>query len=212
MKPRLRPLARCLLLALGLAGAAAAPPLAAQTQGTLAGVVTDASTQRPIAGAQVSVQGSNRQTLTNASGEYRLNVAAGASTVAFSTLGYGSQTRAVTVSAGATVTLNVALAASAITLDELVVVGYGTQERGELTSAVSSVQGEALAAQPVAGLDAALQGRLAGVQVVQNAGNPGNAPSVRVRGAASISASNQPLYVVDGVPLISEDYSQLGMG
>ena len=212
MKPRLRPLARCLLLALGLAGAAAAPPLAAQTQGTLAGVVTDASTQRPIAGAQVSVQGSNRQTLTNASGEYRLNVAAGASTVAFSTLGYGSQTRSVTVSAGATVTLNVALAASAITLDELVVVGYGTQERGELTSAVSSVQGEALAAQPVAGLDAALQGRLAGVQVVQNAGNPGNAPSVRVRGAASISASNQPLYVVDGVPLISEDYSQLGMG
>ena len=65
---------------------------------------------------------------------------------------------------------------------------------------------------PVAGIDAALQGKVAGVQVMQNSGNPGNGISVRVRGPASLNAGNQPLYVVDGVPIIQENYSQLGLG
>jgi len=197
-------------MAVGLTGAAALP-LAAQS-GTVQGVVTDADTQRPLAGVQVTLEGGVRSSITNAQGEYVLSAPAGTVTLVFSTLGYGAERRTVTVAAGGVATANAALSTAAITLEELVVVGYGTQERGELTSAVSSVQGEELATQPVAGVDAALQGRIAGVQVVQNAGNPGNAPTVRVRGAASISASNQPLYVVDGVPLISEDQSQLGMG
>ncbi len=90
--------------------------------------------------------------------------------------------------------------------------GYGSQTRGELSTSVSSVSAADIAGQPVASIDAALQGKVAGVQVVQNAGNPGNAISVRVRGDASISASNQPLYVIDGVPMIASDISQLGLG
>ena len=79
-------------------------------------------------------------------------------------------------------------------------------------SAVSSVKAEDLAGQPIASVDAALQGKAPGVQVVQNAGNPGNAPSVRVRGSASVSASNDPLYVMDGVPIVAGDISQLDAG
>ena len=80
--------------------------------------------------------------------------------------------------------------------------GYGTQTRAELSTSVSSVGAADLAGQPIASVDGALQGKAPGVQVIQNAGNPGNAISVRVRGSASISASNDPLYVVDGVPMI----------
>ncbi|HEX6040030.1 TonB-dependent receptor [Longimicrobium sp.] len=211
MKPSLCTLARAALLALGLA--AAAPPAAAQEAGGVRGTVTDQATRRPLPGARVTVAGTPRGAVTDARGAYQLTgVPAGTRVLRVELLGYSPVERAVAVAAGQTITADFSLGESAISLDELVVVGYGTERRGELTAAVSSVEGAAIADQPVAGLDAALQGRVAGVQVVQNAGNPGNAPTVRVRGAASISASNQPLYVVDGVPLISEDYSQLGMG
>ncbi len=211
MKPPLRPLARLLLLAVGLAGAA--PPLPAQEAGSVRGRVTEQAGGRPLPGARVTVAGTARGVVTGADGTYLLGgVPAGTRMLRVELLGYSPVERAVTVAAGQTASADFALGEAAIALDELVVVGYGTARRGELTAAVSSVQGAEIANQPVAGLDAALQGRVAGVQVVQNAGNPGNAPTVRIRGAASISASNQPLYVVDGVPLISEDYSQLGMG
>ena len=83
---------------------------------------------------------------------------------------------------------------------------------GRARSAVSSVKAEELVGQPIASIDGALQGKAPGVQVVQNAGNPGNASRVRVRGAASVSASNDPLYVIDGVPMVSGDISQLDAG
>ena len=211
MKPPFRPLARILLLALGMAGAAAAP-LAAQ-EGGVRGRVTAQGTDRPLPGARVNVAGTARGAVTGADGTYQLeDVPAGTRMLRVELLGFSPTERAVTVTGGAWAQADWTLGEAAIALDELVVVGYGTARRGELTAAVSSVQGSEIANQPFAGLDAALQGRIAGVQVVQNAGNPGNAPTVRIRGAASITASNQPLYVVDGVPLISEDYSQLGMG
>ena len=97
-------------------------------------------------------------------------------------------------------------------LEEVVAVGYGTQTRAELSTSVSSVSAADLVGQPIASVDGALQGKAPGVQVIQNAGNPGNAISVRVRGLASISASNDPLYVVDGVPMIAGNLSQLDVG
>jgi TonB-linked SusC/RagA family outer membrane protein len=100
----------------------------------------------------------------------------------------------------------------ATVLSEVVVTGYGTASRAEISSAVAQVSGEAISNQPVAGIDAALQGKAPGVQVVQNAGNPGNGITVRVRGSASLSASNQPLYVIDGVPMLREDLSELDFG
>ena len=84
--------------------------------------------------------------------------------------------------------------------------------RAEVSSAVAQVSGEQVRNTPVAGLDAALQGKAPGVMVTQNAGNPGNGITVRVRGASSISATNQPLYVVDGVPLVQDNQSQLNYG
>jgi TonB-linked SusC/RagA family outer membrane protein len=91
-----------------------------------------------------------------------------------------------------------------------VATGYGATIRRELSSSVSSIDGADVANAPVAGVDAALAGKAPGVQVVQNAGNPGAGITVRVRGAASVSASNQPLWVIDGVPLLREDFSQFG--
>jgi TonB-dependent SusC/RagA subfamily outer membrane receptor len=100
-----------------------------------------------------------------------------------------------------------------VQLSEVVVsVGYGTETRRNVSAAVSSVQSAEIANTPLAGVDAALQGKAPGLQVIQNAGNPGVGITVRVRGAASLSASNQPLYVVDGVPMIREEYSQLDVG
>jgi TonB-linked SusC/RagA family outer membrane protein len=93
-----------------------------------------------------------------------------------------------------------------------VVTGYGTSTREELSGAVASVRGDDIKGTPLAGVDAAMQGLAAGVQVIQNAGNPGAGITVRIRGSASISASNQPLYVIDGVPLLRDDFSQLNVG
>ena len=95
---------------------------------------------------------------------------------------------------------------------EVVVVGYGTSSRQNVSSAISSVTAADIANTPAAGLDAALPGKAPGVQVMQNAGNPGNGISIRIRGPASINAGNQPLYVVDGVPILQENFSQLGLG
>jgi TonB-dependent SusC/RagA subfamily outer membrane receptor len=110
------------------------------------------------------------------------------------------------------VTADFALVASARALSEVVVVGYGTTSRQNVSSAIASVTAEEIANAPIAGVDAALQGKAPGVQVIQNAGNPGNGVSIRVRGPASINAGNQPLYVVDGVPILQENYTQLGLG
>src|SRR6185312_9765817 len=86
--------------------------------------------------------------------------------------------------------------------------GYGTSSRHEVSSAIASVDSTAIAQQPVAGVDNALQGRIAGVQVMQNSGEPGAGVSVRVRGPASLNAGNQPLYIVDGVPILSSSFNQ----
>ena len=180
----------------------------AQARGTITGRVTDQSTQQPVAGAQVMVVGTNARATTDAQGNYQIpGVAAGQQQVSATRVGYATAARTVSITAGQTATVNFALSASAVALSELVVVGYGTSERRELSTAVTSVRAEQIENTPVASVDAALQGRATGVQVVQNAGNPGNGMTVRVRGASSLSASNQPLFVVDGVPLQTGDFS-----
>jgi TonB-linked SusC/RagA family outer membrane protein len=189
-----------------------AAPLAAQT-GTIRGTVTDSASQAPLEGASVTVAGTSLRAETNAQGGYLLtNAPTGVQTVRVQMIGYAPAQRTVTVKTNAEVTIDVALSASVQRLEDVVAVGYGSQTRGELSTAVTSVNTADLANQPVASVDAALQGKAAGVQVTSNAGNPGNAISVRVRGDASVSASNQPLYVLDGVPMVAGDISQLGLG
>jgi TonB-linked SusC/RagA family outer membrane protein len=209
----------CCVTIVAFVGAVRAMDARAQTgqTGTISGsVLVSDSTQpgrRAIAGAQVSVVGTTLGALTNDAGEYTIrNVPAGTVTVRAQRIGFAPSDTRVTVTSGGTSTAVFGLVPVARTLSEVVVVGYGTSSRQNVSSAIASVTAADIANTPVAGVDAALQGKAPGVQVIQNAGNPGNGISVRVRGPASINAGNQPLYVVDGVPIIQENYSQLGMG
>jgi TonB-linked SusC/RagA family outer membrane protein len=182
-------------------------------QAIIRGTVTDSATGSPVEGASISVVGSQIRAETNSNGQYVLTeVPPGVVVVRALLIGYHPAERRVTAADGAELTVDFVLAPGVAQLEEIVAVGYGTRERADLSSAVSSVDASELANQPVASVDAALQGKTTGVQVVQNAGNPGNAVTVRVRGAASVSASNDPLYVIDGVPLIASDISQLDAG
>jgi TonB-linked SusC/RagA family outer membrane protein len=190
-------------------------PNAATAQGlaSVQGTVTDSATRRPVVGAAVSIAGTTRATITDDAGRYALRgLRAGQVLLRVSRLGFGVTERRFTLSDNETATEDFALRTVAAVLSEVVVTGYGTASRAEVSSAVTQVSGRTIANNPVAGVDAALQGKAPGVQVVQNAGNPGNGITVRVRGSASLSATNQPLYVVDGVPIVSDDPGQIGFG
>lgn len=204
-----RPWRTTLALALILAPALAS----AQQTGTVRGTVTDSSTQRPIAGAQVTLANSTRGVLTNDAGEYTLrDVPVGDATLRAQRIGYAPGQRTVIVAAGQSVVANFTIAPVATSLSQVVVVGYGTSSRQDVSSSIATVSAAEIANTPLAGVDAALQGKAPGVQVIQNAGNPGNGISIRIRGPASLNAGNQPLYVVDGVPILQENYTQLGLG
>src|SRR3954462_278564 len=185
----------------------------AQAGGTVRGTVLDSTSQQPVAGAQVSLVGTNRTTSTDASGVYRFTgVSAGPATVRVQRIGFAQRTATVNVTEGAVASADLLMQSVVTTLSQVVVVGYGSRNRAEVTGALSTVSGNDTRNTPVAGIDAALQGKAAGVQVTQNAGNPGNGISVRVRGSASLTASNQPLFVVDGQPIQTDDFSQTGFG
>ncbi len=185
----------------------------AQATGFIKGTVIDSASRRPVDGVQVVVAGSTLGALTSAGGTYVIrNVPVGTYSVRATRLGFGPAQRSVTVAALDTAVADFTLRAAALNLSQVVVVGYGTANRREVTNAVTTVRSEDLVNVPVASVEAALQGKAAGLQVIQNAGNPGNGISVRVRGSSSLSAGNQPLYVIDGIPMLRESYSQLGMG
>ncbi|SHJ05849.1 TonB-linked outer membrane protein, SusC/RagA family [Hymenobacter daecheongensis DSM 21074] len=207
-------LAACSLPALAapaLAGGSV-PPLAVAGLRVVADVpvsgrVTQANGEG-LPGVTIIVKGTTIGTSSNADGGFSLSVPEG-STLVFSYVGYVRKEVALT---GATSSLTVMLQEDAKALSEVVVVGYGTQERTSVTGAVSSVSGKDIASQPVSDPTQALQGRAAGVTVTQNSGAPGGAggTSVRVRGITS-AGNNSPLYVIDGYPLPSSDANGNGV-
>ena len=154
-----------------------------------------------LPGVTVLVRGTAIGTTTSTDGAFSLTAPEG-STLVFSFVGFSTQTAP--VAAGAPV--NITLREDAQKLNEVVVVGYGTQQRADVTGAIASVSGRDIATQPVADATQALQGRAAGVTVTQNSGAPGGAggTAVRIRGISS-TGNNSPLYVVDGFPLPSSD-------
>jgi TonB-linked SusC/RagA family outer membrane protein len=166
----------------------------------VSGRVTQANGEG-LPGVTVIVKGTNMGTTTAVDGSFKLDVPEN-SVLVFSSIGYAKREVSVT---GATTNVAVVLAEDLKALDEVVVVGYGTQERGSVTGAVASVSGRDIASQPVADPTQAIQGRAAGVTVTQNSGAPGGAggTAVRVRGVTS-AGNNAPLYVVDGFPLPSD--------
>jgi TonB-linked SusC/RagA family outer membrane protein len=179
----------------------------------LSGTVTDSATGSPIADAVVVVAGTRLSASSAADGQYTIQGAApGTVTMLVHAIGFAPVQRTAVVVAGQTTTVNFSLKARPVQLDDIVATGYGNVRRGDLTTAIGSVSGDQIAGSPQAGLDGAIKGKIAGVEINQNAGNPGNAISIRIRGVASVTASAQPLFVIDGVPMNSEDISQLGAG
>jgi TonB-linked SusC/RagA family outer membrane protein len=165
----------------------------AQTTRQITGTVT--SDEGAVPGASVAVKGTTIGVMTGANGSFKLSVPEN-STLVISVVGYTTQE----VVIGASNTYSIKLASNVSALNEVVVVGYGTTRRKDLTGSVSSVSAEQIAKVPVTALDQALQGRSSGVQVTNNDGAPGGGVTVLIRGVGSLG-SNDPLYVVDGYPI-----------
>jgi TonB-linked SusC/RagA family outer membrane protein len=195
---------RCLIPA--LAGLLlAAVPLEAQT-GTITGRVVDSTTSAPLSNAIVSVEGTARRAMSRDDGTFTVvDVPAGTQRVRVRRIGYAETARQVTVSSGSATTVDFSLAPQAAALGEIVVTGYGTQRREAVSGSVSTIDAEAANVGVIANANQMLQGRVAGVHMTTNNGEPGAGAQIRVRGGTSISASNAPLYVVDGVPLQDAD-------
>lgn len=160
---------------------------------TITGNVTDAS-NLALPGASVVVKGTSVGTSTDFDGNYSISANTG-DTLVFSYIGF--VTDEVTVDGDS---INVSLTEDSSKLDEVVVVGYGVTRKEDLTGAVSSIGAETFEVQPVTTLEEGMQGRMPGVQVVQNSGQPGAGTSIRIRGVASLAGSSEPLFVIDGIP------------
>lgn len=169
----------------------------AQTK-LITGTVTDRDGGGPIPGTTILIKNTKTTAQTDASGKYKIQASA-TDQLVFSYLGYTAQTIAV----GTKTSINVSLQVNSTTLNDVVVMGYGTTKRKDLTGAVGSVDMKDLEKAPVKSFDQALAGRVAGVQVSTNSGQPGATANIVIRGAGSISQDNSPLFVIDGFP--SED-------
>ena len=173
----------------------------AQAGGTVTGRVTDAA-DAPIAGAAISIQGTGRGTTTAADGRYTVTgVPAGTHTLRATRLGYTELSRSVPVTAGGTTTADLRLTTAAVTLEGVVAVGYGTQEARDVTGSIASVKEVEIKQIPTSNAIDAIKGRVAGVDIVASGYDPGAGVRVRIRGTRSIKAANDPLFVVDGIPL-----------
>lgn len=153
----------------------------------------------PLAGASVLIKSKKFQknTVTGGDGKFTFSdVPPGLHIITITSVGYNRYEKAVEAGGVLDIIMTVAIKR----LDEAVVIGYGTQRSGNITGSIASVSAEQIKQSPGAGLDKALQGRVAGVQVTQTSGQPGGSVSVRIRGVSSVSAGNEPLYVIDGVP------------
>ena len=174
--------------------------------GSITGRVVDSTSRQGLTGVTVSVDGTIRRTITRSDGTYLVtDVPAGSQRVTARRIGYGSASTTVTVTEGGTATADFAMGATAATLGEIVVTGYGTERREAISGSVSTIDASAANVGVITNATMMLQGRVGGVSTTANSGEPGAGIQVRIRGGTSISASNDPLYVVDGVPLQNDE-------
>lgn len=185
-----------------IAGLAAAGPLLAQAgTGRITGVVTAAEGIRPVIGATVVVEGTGLGTTTRDDGSFQIaNVPAGQRRVQVRQLGYGPQTQAVSVTAGSTVTVNFTLQRQAVALEGVVTIGYGEQQADRLAGSVTALTSDDFNTGRVVSAEELIAAKVPGVQIAST-GEPGGSTNIRIRGGTSVNASNEPLFVVDGVPL-----------
>ena len=171
-------------------------------QHSVKGTVTDQNGY-PVIGMAVQEQGTSNGVVTDENGEYSITVASPQASLEFNSLGYETVIEQVNGRA----VIDVISSESAIALDAVVAIGYGSVKKQDLTTAVSVVSNEDMKLRPVSDASGFIQGKVAGVQVQQTSGLPGGGMTVRIRGASSIASSNDPLYVVDGVPVGEGNYA-----
>ncbi len=179
-------------------------PVFAQTR-TITGQVTDADSGRPLLGVSVFVKGTSRGTSTGEGGRFSLVGVQSGEVVHVALIGYVAQD----VTIGQQQTINIMLKPSTNVLEEMVVVGYGQQKKRNLTGSVVSVGADEIEKTTLQDPISILQGRAAGVQVTSNSGAPGGEMTIRVRGNSSLNSGNNPLFVVDGIPIESNSMSSL---
>lgn len=174
---------------------------------TIKGTVLDEN-GKPVERASVMVKGTKIGTSTESDGTFTLNAPQNARSLIITALNFSRRE----ISIEGKTLVDVKLEPLDSKLDEVVVVAYGTQKRKELTGSVSTISGSTIQDIPVAGPDQAIQGQASGVQVSSQSGTPGGGISIRIRGVSSLSAGNQPLWVVDGVPIITNNLQTIGVG
>ncbi|MGI9078947.1 MAG: SusC/RagA family TonB-linked outer membrane protein [Gemmatimonadaceae bacterium] len=186
---------------------------AQEPTGSISGQVVDSASQTPLAGVAVVIVGTQRGTLTRDDGNYVLpGVPSGTHSVRARRIGYSPLTQTVSVTAGGTATLAFALPRRAAVLEGVVVTGYGTQRTEAITGSVAVVDADDANVGVIPNVNSMITGRVAGVQITQNSGDPGAGSQIRIRGGTSISASNDPLYVIDGVPIQNVNTEPGGIG
>lgn len=173
---------------------------------TISGIITTAEEGSLLPGVSVQIKGTNRGTTTNGEGRFTLQNVPANATLQFSFVGYQSQE----ILVGNKTSINVTLSTDARSINEVVVTGYGSQSKRNLTGNIAKVTGTEIQNVPVPSVEQALQGRAAGVQITSLNGKVGQGMQIRVRGSSSVTASNQPLYVIDGIPVTSQNLSTNG--
>ena len=164
---------------------------------TVKGTLVDATTKEPLVGGSVLIKGTTKGATADANGQYSINVSDDKAVLVFRFLGYDSQEIAV----GSRATIDVSLKANASSLEQVVVVGYGTQKKTDVTGSVKSVSSEAFNKGIINSPEQLLQGKVAGVNVTSATGEPGGSQGITIRGPGSIRVGSGPLYVIDGLPL-----------
>jgi TonB-linked SusC/RagA family outer membrane protein len=196
---------RCLARVVACSLLVAAQLGAQSPTGTITGRVVDSASRRPLADVGLRVVGSTRGAASREDGTFTIpGVPAGPQRLRASRIGFAPQLQDISVPAGGTVRVEFALSSQAAVLGELVVTGYGSQRRESITGSVAIVDAAQANVGVITNANQMLQGRVAGLQMTTNNGEPGGGAQIRIRGGTSISASNEPLYVVDGIPLQNE--------
>ncbi|HMQ00608.1 MAG TPA: SusC/RagA family TonB-linked outer membrane protein, partial [Cyclobacteriaceae bacterium] len=175
--------------------------IAGAQERTISGRITAAEDGSTLPGVNVLLKGTGTGTVTDVNGTYRISIPQSGGTLVFSFIGLITQE----VEVGSRSTVDVIMESDIKQLSEVIVTGYGTQEKRSISGAISSVKGSVIENMPLQSFDRALQGRAAGVLVQSNTGIPGGAVNVRIRGTGSITAGNDPLYIVDGVQMNQRD-------
>jgi len=163
---------------------------------TVTGTISDSNAGTPLNGATITAVGTSKSVLSDAAGKFTIDVPAGVNALSVSFSGYTS--RQVNISGSV---LNIGLEVSSATLSDVVVIGYGTTRKKDLTGSVATIGSKDFVKGALTTPEQLIQGKVAGVQITSNSGAPGAGSTIRIRGGASLNASNDPLIVIDGMPL-----------